>query len=63
MELALRHPDGYQFTAIPVAACIMQYLDGSARQPGLRMMGHAVDPARLLHDMVRMGIEIDEGLI
>jgi saccharopine dehydrogenase (NAD+, L-lysine-forming) len=50
------HPDGYEITAIPVVACLLQYLDGSARRPGLWMMGHLVDPQRLFKDMERMGV-------
>ena len=50
------HPDGYEITAVPVAACLLQYLDGSARRPGLWMMGHLVDPPRLFRDMERMGV-------
>jgi saccharopine dehydrogenase (NAD+, L-lysine-forming) len=57
-EVSLYHADGYEFTAIPVVACLLQYLDGSIRRPGLWMMGHLVDPARLLHDMERMGIRV-----
>lgn len=49
------HPDGYEITAIPVAACLLQYLERIARRPGLWMMGHLVDPLRLFRDMDRMG--------
>ncbi|MFQ6088696.1 MAG: saccharopine dehydrogenase family protein [Candidatus Methanofastidiosia archaeon] len=58
MEISLHHKDGYMFTAIPVVACLLQYLDGSAKKPGLWMMGHLVDPTRLMKDMERMGIEV-----
>ncbi len=58
IEVFLSHEDGYVFTAIPVVACLLQYLDGSARKPGLWMMGHLVDPARLVADMERMGIRV-----
>lgn len=56
IELTLHHEDAYQFTAIAVAACLRQYLDGSANRPGLWMMGHLVDPDRLLDDMEEMGV-------
>jgi saccharopine dehydrogenase-like NADP-dependent oxidoreductase len=59
MEVLAFHEDGYQFTAIPVVACLLQYLDGSIRKPGLWMMGHIVDPLRLMEDMKRMGIQIN----
>ena len=35
MQVTISHPDGYLFTAIPVAACMLQYLDGSITKPGL----------------------------
>lgn len=58
--VTLYHPDGYVFTAIPVVACLLQYLDGSIRQPGLWTQANLVEPNRLMHDMQRMGIEITE---
>lgn len=60
VESMLTHPDGYELTAIPVAACLIQYLEGSARRPGLWYMGHLVEPARLFRDMERMGVRWDE---
>lgn len=57
-DLILYHEDGYLFTAIPVAACLLQYLDGSIRRPGLWLQAHAVDPDRLMVDMEQMGIEV-----
>jgi len=53
------HPDGYEITAIPVVALLKQYLDGSARKPGLWMMGHLVEPVRLMKDMELMGATIE----
>ncbi len=35
VAVTISHPDGYLFTAIPVVACLLQYLDGSLSQPGL----------------------------
>ena len=58
VEVSLFHDDGYLFTAIPVVACLLQYLDGSLRRPGLWMMGHMVAPSRLVNDMERMGVKI-----
>jgi saccharopine dehydrogenase (NAD+, L-lysine-forming) len=59
-DLAVSHKDGYAFTGIPVVACVLQYLDGGARRPGVSLMGHVVDPKRLLQDMQRMGITLKE---
>ncbi len=56
LQASVAHPDGYKLTAIPVVATLLQYLDGSARKPGLWMMGHLVDPLRLMKDMEKMGV-------
>ena len=58
VRLIAEHADAYEFTAIPVVACVRQYLDGVISRPGLWMMGHVVDPVRLLKDMERMGINM-----
>ena len=57
-QAAIYHPDGYLFTAIPVVACLLQYLDGSGRKPGLWTQANLVEPARLVRDMQRMGVEV-----
>jgi Saccharopine dehydrogenase NADP binding domain len=59
-ELVIRceHYSAYDFTVIPVIAALKQYIDGSIRKPGLWMMSHIVDPARLLEDMGQMGVSI-----
>jgi len=58
ISITLYHQDGYMFTAIPVVACLLQYLDGEARKAGLWMMGHLVNPERLIRDMERLGIRV-----
>jgi saccharopine dehydrogenase-like NADP-dependent oxidoreductase len=57
-EAAVSHSDAYELTAIPVVAALLQYLDGSARKPGLWMMGHLAEPTRLMTDMKRMGVKL-----
>jgi saccharopine dehydrogenase (NAD+, L-lysine-forming) len=57
-EAAVSHRDAYELTAIPVVAALLQYLEGMGRKPGLWMMGHLVDPRRLLTDMKRMGVKV-----
>lgn len=58
IDLILSHPDGYLFTAIPVVACLLQYLDGSARRSGLWLQAHFVEPERMLADMARLGVGV-----
>jgi saccharopine dehydrogenase (NAD+, L-lysine-forming) len=57
VRIVAEHDDAYLFTAIPIVACIEQYLDG-ALNPGLWMMGHVVDEKRLMDDMDKMGVKI-----
>jgi NAD(P)-dependent dehydrogenase (short-subunit alcohol dehydrogenase family) len=58
IDVTLYHEDGYMFTAIPVVACLLQYLDGSIRKPGLWTQANIVEPNRMMKDMERMGVEV-----
>jgi hypothetical protein len=58
LRIRLAHDDGYVLTAVPVVACMLQYLDGQIGQPGLHFQAHLVEPTRLVHDMARMGIAV-----
>lgn len=58
VRAGVAHPDGYELTAVPVAAMLLQYLDDSARKPGLWMMGHLAEPVRLMEDMEKMGVQV-----
>ncbi|MEO1521463.1 MAG: hypothetical protein AAFU78_11880 [Cyanobacteria bacterium J06633_2] len=57
VEIFSEHDSAYDFTVIPVIACLKQYLDDSIGKPGLWMMGHIVDPDRLLTDMHEMNVK------
>ncbi len=57
IQVSVAHPDGYELTAIPVVATLLQYMDGSARNPGLWMMGYLSEPIRLMKDMEKMGAQ------
>jgi saccharopine dehydrogenase (NAD+, L-lysine-forming) len=58
IKITLFHADGYVITAVPVVACLLQYLDGSIRKPGLWFQATAVEPSRFLDDMKRMGLRV-----
>ncbi len=58
VRASIAHADGYELTAIPVVALLLQYLEGSAKRPGLWMMGHLAEPARLMKDMEKMGVSV-----
>jgi len=58
MDVTLYHEDAYLFTVIPVAACLLQYLEGSIRKPGLWTQANIVEPNQLMKDMERMGVEV-----
>ena len=63
LEISVSHADGYELTAIPVVAMLKQVLDGSARKPGLWMMGYLVDPQRLFRDMEQMGVRVQKVIL
>jgi saccharopine dehydrogenase (NAD+, L-lysine-forming) len=56
VEASVEHEDGYELTAIPVVALLMQY--DRIRKPGLHLMGHLAEPDRLLGAMQAMGVRV-----
>ncbi|MEW6569276.1 MAG: saccharopine dehydrogenase NADP-binding domain-containing protein [Chloroflexota bacterium] len=58
LVVSLAHADGYVMTAAPMAACLMQWMDGSVRRPGLHFQALLAEPGRMLRDLERMGIEV-----
>ena len=59
LRVTVYHQDGYVLTAAPMAACLMQMLDGTTRRPGLHYQALLVEPERMLTDLQRMGIEVE----
>jgi len=60
-SLMLSHADGYVFTAIPVVATLLQYLDEAGRRTGLWTQAHFVEPKRMMRDVQRMSILVMEN--
>lgn len=59
VRIKLSHEDGYVLTAVPVVACLLQYLEGYIRRPGLWFQANIVESQRMLQDMERMGIKVE----
>jgi len=60
VDARIEHEDGYELTAIPVVAFLLQY--NQIRQPGLHMMGHLAEPNCLFNDMERMGVRVTTSI-
>jgi saccharopine dehydrogenase (NAD+, L-lysine-forming) len=58
MDLIVGHDDGYALTAIPVAACLLQMLDGQIQKPGLDFQALAVEPVHFLSVLERLGAKV-----
>jgi len=58
LRLVVDSDSPYGLTALPVVACLRQYLAGGLPESGLWCMGQAVDPDLLLEDMADLGATI-----
>ena len=52
------HADGYHLTAAAAVACLLQYLDGTIRRPGLWWQALAVEPDRFLAALESMDVRV-----
>jgi saccharopine dehydrogenase (NAD+, L-lysine-forming) len=57
IQLVISHEDGYFLTAVPIAAALLQYIEGLVK-PGLHFMAHYPEPVKLLSDMKYMGLDV-----
>jgi len=58
--LRINSADAFEFTAIAVIASLKQYLDNSINNPDLYLMGNVVDENRIIEDLKKMGLQINE---
>jgi saccharopine dehydrogenase-like NADP-dependent oxidoreductase len=58
ITLSLVHTNAWIGTAIPVAACVLQLLDGTIKKPGLFRMGELVEVERFKNDISNLGMEM-----
>ena len=59
IQVKMSHKDGYYLTAVPIVACLKQYIAGTFRQSGLWYQANIVEPVTFLNDIQNMGIKTE----
>ncbi|MEL6606037.1 MAG: saccharopine dehydrogenase NADP-binding domain-containing protein [Cyanobacteria bacterium J06614_10] len=59
LQMRLTHDDAYALTAIPVAACLLQYLNRNIRRPGLWFQANLVEPIQFFEVIEKLGVNVD----
>jgi saccharopine dehydrogenase (NAD+, L-lysine-forming) len=62
LVMTVFHEDSYVLTAAPAVACLLQYLDGSIKKPGLWRQATLVDPVRFFEDLARFGVQVKKEI-
>jgi saccharopine dehydrogenase (NAD+, L-lysine-forming) len=57
IDIVMSYPDAYELTALPVIACLKQYVEQPERA-GMWHQALYVDPCRFMMDLQRMGVTV-----
>ncbi len=58
LRVTVAHEDGYFLTAVPVVACLLQYLQNDIRKPGVHFQAQIVKPKPFLDRLKSMGLKV-----
>jgi len=58
VSAAKNYEDSYVITAAPAVACLLPYLEGNLRKPGLWRQATLVEPVRFFEDLARFGVQV-----
>ena len=62
-KLAIGHVDGYELTALPVVACLLQYLQGILPPAGLYFQANVIEPVAFFNYLREKGMNFSENYI
>jgi saccharopine dehydrogenase (NAD+, L-lysine-forming) len=57
--IKISHHDLHYMAAVPVVACLLQYLERKTRLPGIWYQASFVEPKRFFEDISRMGVTVE----